>query len=43
VVFGEKNSQIREYEMHKPGKAPYGHDMTEPYAYLHYDFRLKRV
>ena len=43
VVFGVKNSLIREYEMHEPGKAPDGRDMTEPYAYLHYDFRLKRV
>lgn len=43
VVFGVKNSLIREYEMHEPGKAPDGREMNEPYAYLHYDFRLKQV
>lgn len=43
VVFGVKNSLIREYEMREPGKAPDGREMSEPYAYLHYDFRLKKA
>jgi len=41
VVFGVKNSLIREYEVREPGVAPDGREMTEPYAYLHYNFRLK--
>ena len=43
VVFGVKNSLIRDYTECPPGTAPDGRDMTEPYAYLHYDFRLKAV
>jgi len=43
VVFGVKNSLIREFEMHEPGRAPDGREMTEPYAYLNYDFRLKQL
>jgi len=43
VVFGVKNSLIREYEMHEPGVARDGRNMSEPYASLHYDFRLKET
>lgn len=41
VVFGVKNSLIREYKEHPPGTAPDGRVMDEPYVYLNYDFTLK--
>lgn len=43
VVFGVKNSLIRDFEMHEPGTAPDGRKMEQPYACLHYDFTLKSV
>jgi hydroxyquinol 1,2-dioxygenase len=42
VVFGVKDSLIREFPSHPPGKAPDGRMMDRPYDSLHYDFRLKR-
>ncbi|MGO4283183.1 intradiol ring-cleavage dioxygenase [Bosea sp. TAB14] len=42
VVFGVKDSLIREFPSHPPGKAPDGRAMDRPYDSLHYDFRLKR-
>jgi hydroxyquinol 1,2-dioxygenase len=41
VVFGVKNSLIREYKHCDPGIAPDGRLMDQPYAHLHYDFGLK--
>jgi hydroxyquinol 1,2-dioxygenase len=41
VVFGVKNSLIREYVMHPAGKAPDGRVMDRDYALLQYDFGLK--
>jgi len=41
VVFGVKNSLIRRIETRQPGKTPDGRDMTQPWAYLRYDFILK--
>ncbi len=43
VVFGVKNSLIRDFVVHETGTAPDGTEMAEPYAYLHYDFRLKKA
>ncbi len=42
VVFGVKDSLIREFPSHLPGTAPDGRIMDRPYDSLHYDFRLKR-
>ncbi|MGF7055562.1 hydroxyquinol 1,2-dioxygenase [Bosea sp. OAE752] len=42
VVFGVKDSLIREFPSHSPGTAPDGRMMDRPYDSLHYDFRLKR-
>ena len=42
VVFGVKDSLIREFPSHPPGTAPDGRMMDRPYDSLHYDFRLKR-
>lgn len=42
VVFGVKDSLIREFPSHPPGTASDGRMMDRPYDSLHYDFRLKR-
>ncbi|MFY9528514.1 MAG: intradiol ring-cleavage dioxygenase [Candidatus Acidiferrales bacterium] len=41
VVFGVKDSIIREYVECPAGTAPDGRKMDQPYAHLHYDFILK--
>jgi hydroxyquinol 1,2-dioxygenase len=41
VVFGVKDSLIREFEMMPAGKAADGREMTAPYSHLNYDFGLK--
>lgn len=40
VVFGVKQSLIKELEHHPPGNAPGGRVLDEPYAILRYDFSL---
>lgn len=40
VVFGVKDSIIRPFAEHPPGAAPDGSVCAEPFATLHYDFRL---
>lgn len=40
VVFGVKDTLIREFTRHPPGRAPDGRDMAKSYSSLHYDFRL---
>ncbi|WP_332684069.1 intradiol ring-cleavage dioxygenase [Bosea sp. (in: a-proteobacteria)] len=42
VVFGVKDSLIRDFVLNQPGEAPDGRAMTKPWSSLHYDFRLKR-
>lgn len=41
VVFGVKNSLIRTFTEFPAGTAPDGRVLDEPYALLHYDFKLK--
>jgi hydroxyquinol 1,2-dioxygenase len=41
VVFGVKDSIISPYVEKSAGSAPDGTEMSDPYAWLHYDFRLK--
>lgn len=41
VVFGVKDSLIRDYKPRDPGLAPDGWQMNVPYYYLNYDFGLK--
>lgn len=41
VVFGVKDSLIREYVRHPPGRAPDGRLSQKPYYHLNYDFGLK--
>jgi hydroxyquinol 1,2-dioxygenase len=41
VVFGVKDSLIREYVRHAPGRAPDGRVPGAPYYHLNDDFRLK--
>ncbi|WID99864.1 intradiol ring-cleavage dioxygenase (plasmid) [Bosea vestrisii] len=41
VVFGVKDSLIREFVEHPAGQAPDGRSLDRPYARLHYDFGLK--
>jgi len=41
VVFGVKDSLIREYVRHPPGRAPDGRVLGIPYYHLNYDFGLK--
>ncbi|MBR0874980.1 intradiol ring-cleavage dioxygenase [Bradyrhizobium tropiciagri] len=41
VVFGVKDSLIREFLQRSPGRAPDGRTAEQPYFYLHYDFGLK--
>jgi hydroxyquinol 1,2-dioxygenase len=43
VVFGVKESLIREFELRPAGEAPDGQFMHQPYYHLHYDFGLKAV
>lgn len=43
VVFGVKNSLIREFKEHPAGTAPDGRQVDQPYSTLHYDFKLKAV
>jgi hydroxyquinol 1,2-dioxygenase len=43
VVFGVKNSLIREYVMKPAGKAADGRQMDQEYALLQYDFGLKHL
>lgn len=40
VVFGVKDSLIRDFERRPAGVAPDGRQMAEGYAHLHYDFAL---
>jgi hydroxyquinol 1,2-dioxygenase len=40
-VFGVKNSLIREFTTHAPGKLPDGTETTTPWRHLTYDFGLK--
>ena len=39
--FGVRDSLIREYVQHAPGRAPDGRVLGAPYYHLSYDFRLK--
>jgi hydroxyquinol 1,2-dioxygenase len=41
VVFGVKDSLIREFAVMSAGAAPDGREMTQPYYHLNYDFGLK--
>lgn len=41
VVFGVKDSLIRDFVRHEPGDAPDGSKQDKPYYRLHYDFGLK--
>jgi len=41
VVFGVKDSLIREFVQHAPGPAPDGRVLETPYYHLNYDFGLK--
>ena len=41
VVFGVKESLIREFEPRSAGTAPDGRVLDRPYFHLHYDFGLK--
>jgi hydroxyquinol 1,2-dioxygenase len=41
VVFGVKDSLIRDFVRHEPGMAPDGSKQDKPYYHLHYDFGLK--
>jgi hydroxyquinol 1,2-dioxygenase len=41
VVFGVKDSLIREFVRHEPGQAPDGRMQNTPYYHLNYDFGLK--
>ncbi|AOO84907.1 intradiol ring-cleavage dioxygenase [Bosea vaviloviae] len=41
VVFGVKDSLIRDFVEHPAGEAPDGRMLDRPYARLHYDFGLK--
>lgn len=41
VVFGVKDSLIREFIRHDPGRAPDGRIQNVPYYHLNYDFGLK--
>jgi hydroxyquinol 1,2-dioxygenase len=41
VVFGVKDSLIREFASMPAGKAFDGREMTQPYFHLNYDFGLK--
>jgi len=41
AVFGVKNSLIREFTRHEPGKLPDGTESNVPWRHLKYDFGLK--
>jgi hydroxyquinol 1,2-dioxygenase len=41
VVFGVKDSLIRDFVRHEPGTAADGSTQDKPYYHLHYDFGLK--
>jgi hydroxyquinol 1,2-dioxygenase len=41
VVFGVKDSLIRDFAKVPAGMAPDGRRMTQPYCHLNYDFGLK--
>jgi hydroxyquinol 1,2-dioxygenase len=41
VVFGVKDSLIREFAAMPAGTAPDGREMTQPYHHLNYDFGLR--
>jgi hydroxyquinol 1,2-dioxygenase len=41
VVFGVKDSLIREFVRCEPGQAPDGRLLNAPYYHLNYDFGLK--
>jgi hydroxyquinol 1,2-dioxygenase len=41
AVFGVKNSLIREFVHHQPGKLPDGTETAKPWRHLAYDFGLK--
>jgi len=41
AVFGVKNSLIREFVHHQPGKLPDGTETEKPWRHLAYDFGLK--
>ncbi|MGJ4943898.1 intradiol ring-cleavage dioxygenase [Bradyrhizobium sp. HKCCYLS1011] len=43
VVFGVKDSLVRDFERRPPGRAPDGRMMETAYFYLDYDFGLKQV
>jgi hydroxyquinol 1,2-dioxygenase len=43
VVFGVKDSLIREFVRNDAGTAPDGHIQNSAYYHLHYDFGLKRA
>jgi hydroxyquinol 1,2-dioxygenase len=40
VVFGVKDTLVREFTSHPPGRAPDGSDIAEAFAHLSYDFAL---
>jgi len=42
AVFGVKESLIREYKEHPPGKAPDGKVMNEPFVTITYDFVMAK-
>lgn len=41
VVFGVKNSLVRDFVQHAPGIAPDGRNLSTAWRSLHYDFRLQ--
>jgi hydroxyquinol 1,2-dioxygenase len=43
VVFGVKDSLIREFERCPPGRAPDGRMVGDGYFHLNYDFGLKQL
>jgi hydroxyquinol 1,2-dioxygenase len=43
VVFGVKDSLIREFARHPAGRAPDGRMVDTEYFHLNYDFGLKQV
>lgn len=43
VVFGVKDSLIREFVRCPAGRAPDGRTMTDEYYHLNYDFGLKQI
>ncbi|MEO7402599.1 MAG: hydroxyquinol 1,2-dioxygenase, partial [Burkholderiales bacterium] len=41
AVFGVRNSLVRDYTKHPPGRAPNGTMMAKPFYTLNYDFVMR--